>query len=408
LKLQQTEKLTPNKREIMKKLPWIKALSALGLMLLSQWSLADATPFKIGFITPMTGPFASTGAQMLAGAKLYMAQHGNKVEGREVELILKDDTGTPDVTKRLAQELAVNDKVDVFAGFGLTPLALATAPIATQAKIPMVDMLAATSSIINSTPYMVRVSMTLPQASVIIADWAPKNGIKKVVTLVTDYGPGIDAEESFKDRFIFNGGQVMESLRVPFKVNDFAPYLQRVRELSPEAVFIFVPSGVGTAVMKQFVERGLDKTGIRVIGTGDVVDDDILNGMGDATLGIVSAYPYSTVHPSEVNKKFVQDFKKYNPKLRPNAVAVFGYDGMRVIYEALKATKGKGGGDALLAAMKGQIFESPRGQIYVDATTRDIVQSIYIRRVERNTKGDGELYNVEFQEIKDVKDPRKK
>ena len=391
----------------MKKLPWIKALSALGLTLLSQLSIADATPFKIGFITPMTGPFASTGAQMLAGAKLYMAQHGNKVEGREVELILKDDTGTPDVTKRLAQELAVNDKVDVFAGFGLTPLALATAPIATQAKIPMVDMLAATSSIINSTPYMVRVSMTLPQASVIIADWAPKNVIKKVVTMVSDYGPGIDAEESFKDRFLFNGGQVLESLRVPFKVNDFAPYLQRVRELSPEAVFIFVPSGVGTAVMKQFVERGLDKTGIRVIGTGDVVDDDILNGMGDATLGIVSAYPYSTVHPSEINKKFVQDFKKYNPKLRPNAVAVFGYDGMRVIYEALKATKGKGGGDALLAAMKGQIFESPRGQIYVDATTRDIVQSIYIRRVERS-KTDGELYNVEFQEVKDVKDPRKK
>jgi len=391
----------------MKKLPWIKALSALGLTLLSQLSIADATPFKIGFITPMTGPFASTGAQMLAGAKLYMAQHGNKVEGREVELILKDDTGTPDVTKRLAQELAVNDKVDVFAGFGLTPLALATAPIATQAKIPMVDMLAATSSIINSTPYMVRVSMTLPQASVIIADWAPKNGIKKVVTMVSDYGPGIDAEESFKDRFLFNGGQVLESLRVPFKVNDFAPYLQRVRELSPEAVFIFVPSGVGTAVMKQFVERGLDKTGIRVIGTGDVVDDDILNGMGDATLGIVSAYPYSTVHPSEINKKFVQDFKKYNPKLRPNAVAVFGYDGMRVIYEALKATKGKGGGEALLAAMKGQIFESPRGQIYVDATTRDIVQSIYIRRVERS-KSDGELYNVEFQEVKDVKDPRKK
>jgi branched-chain amino acid transport system substrate-binding protein len=391
----------------MKKLPWIKALSALGLTVLAQLSFADATPFKIGFITPMTGPFASTGAQMLAGAKLYMAQHGNKVDGREVELILKDDTGTPDVTKRLAQELAVNDKVDVFAGFGLTPLALATAPIATQAKIPMVDMLAATSSIINSTPYMVRVSMTLPQASVIIADWAPKNGIKKVVTMVSDYGPGIDAEESFKDRFLFNGGQVLESLRVPFKVNDFAPYLQRVRELSPEAVFIFVPSGVGTAVMKQFVERGLDKTGIRVIGTGDVVDDDILNGMGDATLGIVSAYPYSTVHSSEINKKFVQDFKKYNPKLRPNAVAVFGYDGMRVIYEALKATKGKGGGDALLAAMKGQIFESPRGQIYVDATTRDIVQSIYIRRVERS-KADGELYNVEFQEIKDVKDPRKK
>ena len=391
----------------MKKMQFLKLISILSLALISNWVQAENKPFKIGFLAPMTGPFASTGAQMLAGAKLYMDQHGTKIEGRDIQLILKDDTGTPDVTKRLAQELAVNDKVDVFAGFGLTPLALATAPVSTQAKIPMVNMLAATSSIINSSPYMVRVSMTLPQASVIIADWAPKNGIKKVVTLVSDYGPGIDAEESFKDRFLLNGGKVLDSLRVPLRNNDFSPFLQKVRELAPEAVFIFVPSGVGTTVMKQFIERGMDKTGIKIIGTGDVVDDDILNGMGDVTLGIVSAYPYSTLHASDVNKKFVQDFKKANPRLRPNAVAFFGYDGMRVIYEAIKKTKGVGNGDQLLAAMKGQIFESPRGQIYIDANTRDIVQSIYIRKVERNTKGDGELYNVEFQEIKDVKDPRK-
>ncbi len=391
----------------MKKMQLIKSLCVLSLLGVMQWAQADGKPFKIGFIAPMTGPFASTGAQMLAGVKLYMAQHGNKIEGRELQLIVKDDGASPETTKRLAQELAVNDKVDVFAGFGLTPLALATAPVATQAKIPMVDMLAATSSIINSTPYMVRVSMTLPQVSVIMGDWAPKNNIKKVVTLVSDYGPGIDAEESFKDRFLLNGGQVLESLRVPLKNNDFAPFLQKVRELSPDAVFVFVPVGVGTAVMKQFTERGLDKAGIKMIGTGDVVDDDILNGMGDATLGIVSAYPYSTAHPSEMNKKFVQEFKKANPKMRPNAVAVFGYDGMHVIYNAIKKTKGVGNGDQLLAAMKGDIFESPRGQIFIDATTRDIVQSIYIRKAEKNTKGDGEIYNVEFAEIKDVKDPRK-
>ena len=391
----------------MKKMQLIKSLCVLSLLGVMQWAQADGKPFKIGFIAPMTGPFASTGAQMLAGVKLYMAQHGNKIEGRELQLIVKDDGASPETTKRLAQELAVNDKVDVFAGFGLTPLALATAPVATQAKIPMVDMLAATSSIINSTPYMVRVSMTLPQVSVIMGDWAPKNNIKKVVTLVSDYGPGIDAEESFKVRFLLNGGQVLESLRVPLKNNDFAPFLQKVRELSPDAVFVFVPVGVGTAVMKQFTERGLDKAGIKMIGTGDVVDDDILNGMGDATLGIVSAYPYSTAHPSEMNKKFVQEFKKANPKMRPNAVAVFGYDGMHVIYNAIKKTKGVGNGDQLLAAMKGDIFESPRGQIFIDATTRDIVQSIYIRKAEKNTKGDGEIYNVEFAEIKDVKDPRK-
>ena len=391
----------------MKKMQLIKSLCVLSLLGVMQWAQADGKPFKIGFIAPMTGPFASTGAQMLAGVKLYMAQHGNKIEGRELQLIVKDDGASPETTKRLAQELAVNDKVDVFAGFGLTPLALATAPVATQAKIPMVDMLAATSSIINSTPYMVRVSMTLPQVSVIMGDWAPKNNIKKVVTLVSDYGPGIDAEESFKDRFLLNGGKVLEALRVPLKNKDFAPFLQKVRELAPDAVFVFVPVGVGTAVMKQFTERGLDKAGIKMIGTGDVVDDDILNGMGDATLGIVSAYPYSTAHPSEMNKKFVQEFKKANPKMRPNAVAVFGYDGMHVIYNAIKKTKGVGNGDQLLAAMKGDIFESPRGQIFIDATTRDIVQSIYIRKAEKNTKGDGEIYNVEFAEIKDVKDPRK-
>ena len=301
----------------------------------------------------------------------------------------------------------MNDKVEVLAGFSLTPLALAAAPIATQAKVPMVNMLAATSSIINATPYMVRVSMTLPQTSVTISDWASNNNIKRAVTLVSDFGPGIDAETSFTDRFILNGGKVLDSLRVPLKSNDFSPYLQKVKDLAPDAVFIFVPVGLGANLMKQFNERGLDKSGIKLIGPGDVVDDGDLNAMGESTIGIITSYPYSTSHASAMNQKFVKAFKKANPQMRPNAIAVFGYDGMRVIYEAIKKTNGAGNGDQLLEAMKGQIFESPRGQIYIDAITRDIVQSIYIRRVEKNVKGDGELYNVEFQDIKDVKDPRR-
>ncbi len=383
----------------------IKAMVAAPLTLGMARAGAQAGPFKIGLLTPLTGPFASTGRQMEAGVRLYMAQHGATVAGRKIELIVKDDTGLPDMTKRLAQEMVVNDKVDVLAGFGLTPLALATGPVATQAKTPMVNMLAATSSVIDASPYMVRVSMTLPQVTLGIADWAPNNGIKKVVTLVSDYGPGLDSERTFRDRFTFNGGQVLDSLRVPLRSPDFAPFLQKVRDLSPDALFVFVPSGIGTQVMKQFNERGLAKAGIRLIGTGDVVDDDILESMGESTLGIVTSYPYSTAHPSALNKKFVADFKKANPNLRPNAVAVFGYDGTRVIYEALKQTGGKGGGDALLAAMKGQIFESPRGQIYIDANTRDIVQSVYIRKVERVAGAGNELYNVEFQEHKDVRDP---
>ncbi len=375
----------------------VAALSSLG-------SIAQSNTFKIGLILPMTGQQASTGRQIEAAARLYMAQNGDTIAGKKVELILKDDTSVPDVTKRLAQELIVNDKVNVIAGFGITPSAFATAPLATQSKTPMVVMAAATSSITEASPYIVRTSFTLPQAAVALGDWTVKNGIKKVVTLVSDYGPGIDAEKYFRERLILNGGQVTEALRVPLRNPDFAPFLQKVRDLKPDALFVFVPSGAGAAVMKQFLERGMDKAGIKLIGTGDVTDDDQLNDMGDGALGVVTSHHYSAAHPSPVNKKFVEAFSKANKGMRPNFMAVGGYDGMRVIYEALKKTKGAGGGDALLAAMKGQIFESPRGPMYIDAQTRDVVQNIYLRKVERK---DGELHNVEFDVIKDVKDPGK-
>ena len=371
--------------------------------LLASTGLMAQEKFKIGLILPMTGPFASTGKQIEAAAKLYIAQNGDMVAGKKVELIVKDDTSAPDVTKRIAQEMVINDKVSVLAGFGLTPLALATAPIATQSKTPLVVMAAATSSITEASPFIIRTSFTLPQAAVGLADWAPKNNIKKVVTLVSDYGPGIDAEKYFKDRFTFNGGLVIDTLRVPMRNPDFAPFLQKVRDAKPDAVYVFVPSGAGAALMKQFAERGMDKAGIRLIGTGDVTDDDILNGMGDVAMGVTTSHHYSASHNSAVNKKFVEAFSKANAGLRPNFMAVGGYDGMRVIYEAAKATKGAGG-QALLDAMKGQVFESPRGPMFIDAQTRDVVHNIYIRKVERVN---GQLYNQEFETIKDVKDPGK-
>lgn len=388
----------------MQKRHFLHAIALAALTATSAGAMAQDNTFKIGLVLPMTGQQASTGRQIEAAARLYMAQHGDTVAGKKIELIVKDDTSLPDATRRLAQELVVNDKVNVLAGFGITPSALATAPIATQSKTPMVVMAAATSSITQASPYIVRTSFTLPQVSVALADWAPKNGIKKVVTLVSDYGPGIDAEKYFKERLAFNGGQVIESLRVPLRGPDFAPFLQKVRDAKPDALFVFVPSGAGAAVMKQFAERGLDKAGIKLIGTGDVTDDDQLNDMGDGALGVVTSHHYSAAHPSALNKKFVDEFSKANKGLRPNFMAVGGYDGMRVIYEALRTTKGQGGGDALLAAMKGQIFESPRGKIFIDAQTRDIVQDVYLRKVERK---DGQLYNVEFDVIKDVKDPGK-
>jgi branched-chain amino acid transport system substrate-binding protein len=359
---------------------------------------------KIGLILPMTGPQASTGRQIEAAAKLYMQQHGTSVAGRKVDLIVKDDGAVPDNTKRIAQELIVNDKVSFIAGFGITPAALAAAPLATQAKVPEIVMAAGTSIITERSPYIARTSFTLAQSSVVMADWAAKNGIKKVATLVSDYAPGHDAQNSFKGQFVKAGGQVVAELRVPLANPDFAPFLQRARDASPDAIFVFVPSGQGGVFVKQFVERGLDKAGIKLIGAGDTMDDDLLNGMGDAVLGVVTAHMYSAAHPSATNKQFVAAFKKANGGMRPNFMAVGGYDGMHLIYEALKKTNGSTDGDALVAAMKGMKWESPRGPISIDPETRDIVQNIYIRRVE---KVGGELYNVEFATFEAVKDPVK-
>jgi branched-chain amino acid transport system substrate-binding protein len=359
---------------------------------------------KIGLILPMTGQQASTGKQISAAVNLYMQQHENTVAGKKVEVILKDDATVPDNTKRLAQELIVNDKVNFIAGFGITPSALAAAPLATEAKIPEVVMAAGTSIITERSPYIVRTSFTLAQSSVIIADWAAKNGIKKVVTLVSDYAPGADAEKSFSERFIAAGGQIIGELRTPLASPDFAPVLQRAADAKPDAIFVFVPSGQGGTFVKQFSERGLDKAGIKLIGPGDVTDDDLLNGMGDAVLGAVTAHFYSALHPSETNKAFVAAFKKANNGLRPNFMAVGGYDGMHLIFQALKKTGGKTDGDSLIAAMKGMSWESPRGPVSIDPDTRDIIQDIYVRKVERMG---GELYNVEFATFGAVKDPVK-
>jgi branched-chain amino acid transport system substrate-binding protein len=359
---------------------------------------------KIGLLVPVTGPFSYMGRQINAGVSLYMAQHGNMVAGKRVEIILKDDAGSPDTNRRLAQELIVNDKVAVLAGFGLTPQAFATAPIATQSKTPMVVMQAATSSVTEKSPYIVRTSMTLPQVTLGVAEWAYKNKITRAVTLVSDYAPGVDAETTFKDRFIADGGKILEQIRVPVVNPDFAPFLQRVLDAKPQAVFVFLPAGSSaSAFMKQFAERGLDKAGIQLLGTGDVVDDDVLADMGDVALGTISSHHYSAAHPSAMNKKFVEAIGKANNGMRPNFMAVGGYDGMHVIMEGLKATKGVGG-EALVNAMKGQVFESPRGQVLIDAQTRDIVQDIYVRRVQRV---DGKLYNVEFDVQKAVRDPGK-
>jgi branched-chain amino acid transport system substrate-binding protein len=359
---------------------------------------------KIGALLPMTGPQQSTGVQVAAGMRLYMAQHGDTVAGKKIELILKDDGAVADASKRLAQELIVNGKVDFIAGFGVTPTAFAVSPLATAAKIPQVVMAAGTSSITERSPYVVRTSFTLAQSSVIMADWALKNGIKKVVSLVSDFAPGIDSEAFFKAAFLKGGGDISQFIRVPLANPDFAPFLQRARDAKPDAVFVFVPAGQGASFVRQFIERGLDKAGISIIGPGDVTDDDILNNMGDQVIGTVTAHIYSAYHPSALNKDYVAAIRKANNNMRPDFMSVGGYDGMHLIYEALKKTGGATGGDALITAMKGMAWESPRGPVSIDPETRDIIQNVYMRKVEKVL---GELYNVEFETFAAVKDPGK-
>jgi branched-chain amino acid transport system substrate-binding protein len=371
---------------------------------LATMSSAQAQDVKIGFILPMTGQQQSTGKQEAAAAKLWMAQHGDTVAGKKVELIIRDDGAVPDNTKRIAQDLLVNDKVTFLAGFGITPAAMAVAPLATEAKTPEVVTAAGTSIITEKSPYIARTSFTLAQSTVPMADWAAANGIKKVVTMVSDYAPGADAAKSFTAEFTAKGGQVIEAITFPLANPDFAPFLQKAADDKPDAIFVFVPSGQGGSFVKQFVDKGLDKAGIKIIGPGDVTDDDLVNGMGDSILGTVTAHLYSADHPSAANRAFVEAFKKANGGMRPNFMAVGAYDGMHLMYAALEKTGGKTDGDSLVAAMKGMAWESPRGPVSIDPNTRDIIQNIYIRKVQ---KKNGELYNVEFATFPNVKDPIK-
>ncbi len=383
------------------------SLAAAALALASSFSAQAADPIKVGLILPMSGPFAAYGKQIEHGVKLYLATHGDSVAGRKIELIVKDDSpGTAgDVSKRLATELVIKDKVDILAGFGLTPSALAVASVATEGKKPMVVMNAATSSVTTKSNYIVRTSMTLPQTTAPIASWAAKNKIKKVFTLVADYGPGHDAEGQFKKTFTAAGGEIVGEVRAPVKNPDFAPFLQKIKDTKPDAVFIFLPPGAETiAFMKGFTERGLAKAGIQLISTGDLTDEDILDAIGDAALGVVSSDHYAESHKSPENKAYTEAYAKAYPNDRPNYMSVGGYDGMHLIMEVLKKTNGNTDADKFMEAAKGMKWISPRGPVSIDPATRDIVQTIYIRKVERVG---GKLQNIEFDQLADQKDPGK-
>jgi branched-chain amino acid transport system substrate-binding protein len=316
---------------------------------------------------------------------------------------VRDDAGVADKARRIVHEFIVNDKVNIIGG-GITPTVLSYGQLVTQAKMPTVVMISGASVTTNGSPYFVRTSFILSQSSWIMGEWAFKTGgSKRAVTLVNEWAPGIESETAFKQRFTEFGGQIIESIRIPLTNPDFAPFLQRIRDINPDTAFIYFPGTQAAVFARQFAERDLAKSGIKIIGPGDLTDDDELNNMGDQMLGIVTAHDYSASHDSHLNKKYVEEFKKLH-NFRPNFVSLGGYDGMHLIYEALKRTQGKTDGDTLIAAMKGMRWESPRGIMSIDPETRDIIQPIYIRKVEKIS---GELWNTEFETFPDVKDPFK-
>jgi branched-chain amino acid transport system substrate-binding protein len=377
---------------------------ALASLLITQDARAQQT-IKIGVILPFSGQFADTGIQLDNGIKLYMQQHGDAVAAKKIEVIRKDVGGiAPEVAKRLAQELVVRDNVDILAGFALTPNALAAAEVSTQAKKFMVVMNAATSIITTKSPYLARTAVTIPQIDEVFGDWAAKQAIKTVYTMVSDYGPGIDAETSFIRGFTAAGGKVAGSVRVPVANPDFSAFVQRAKDTNPDAIFIFVPGGAQPAALgKALASRGITPKTTKILGNGEIAMEDALKNMGDDAIGIITAFHYDPSHDSALNREFVTAYVKAFGR-NPDIFSIGGYDGMRLIYQALAKTGGKTGGQALIDAAKGMAWESPRGPIAIDKDTRDIVQTVYIRRVE---KVDDRLVNVEFDKIPDVKDPVK-
>jgi branched-chain amino acid transport system substrate-binding protein len=385
----------------------LAAMAGIGLAALAPGAGAQDQPLRIGMIATYSGPYADYGRQFDAGVALYLKEHGGKIGGRRVEVIKKDTGGpAPDVAKRIAQELVVRDKVQILTGLDFSPNALAVGSVATQAKVPTIVMNAAASQITASSPYVARVAFTVQQVSEPMARWMIKNGIKNAYTVVADYAPGIDAETSFKKAFTAGGGKISGEVRTPMSNPDFSAYVQRIKDARPQAVFFFFPSGVmPPAFLKVWKERGMEQAGIKLFATGEATDDSFLEATGDVALGLVTSHHYSYAHPSAKNQKFIKAFAaEYGTSMRPNYFAVTAYDTMEAIDLALAKTKGDTSGDKLMEALKGLSFESPRGPIEIDPVTRDIVQTVYIRRTERVK---GELVNVEFDKFDRVKDPAK-
>jgi branched-chain amino acid transport system substrate-binding protein len=383
--------------------------AGIGAILVSQAFDAPAlaqsqTPFRIGLIMTYTGQFSDPAKQMDNGIRLYMKQHGDTVAGRKIEVLRRDTAGAPEAAKRLAQELIVRENVDVLAGFVITPEAMTVADLSAEAKKFMVVMNAATSIITTKSPYMTRSSMTLPQNCEVLGSWAFKNGIKKVFLLISDYAPGHDAEAAFRRAFTEAGGEIAGSVRIPLANPDFSAFVQRAKDSNPDGMFVFVPSGSQpVALSKSLIERGVDPNKIKILGQGELSDEAALKALGESATGFITAFHYDYAHNSPANQQFV---KEYNAEFKrnPDYFSVGGYDGMHLIYEALKKSGGKSDGESLVGAVRGMEWESPRGRVSIDSETRDIINTVYVRKVE---KVGSDVQNVEIAKFENIKDPVK-
>lgn len=366
----------------------------------------DKEPLKIGLIVTYSGPYADYGKQMDNGIALWLKQNGNLVAGRPVEIVRRDTAGAaPDLATRFARELITRDKVQFIIGLDFSPNAMAIAPVLTQAKIPCIILNASASDIPKKSDYIARISFTVGQVSAPMGTWAGKQGIKTAMTVVADYASGADAESAFKTTFEGNGGKVIDSLRVPMNNPDFSAYVQRIKDTKPEAVFFFFPSGdLPNNFLKAAKERGLAEAGIKLLATGEAMDDSYMQASGEAGEGLITTHHYSTAHDSPLNHKFIDGYKADYGDYPANYMAMTAYDGMAVLDKALTATAGKTDGPTVMAALKGMTLESPRGPIEIGEKTRDIIQTVYVRRTERQP--DGKLACIEFDKFEKVQDPR--
>lgn len=371
------------------------------LAMATQPAIAAEPTLKIGLVLPLSGSLTEAGKQIDNAMRLYLEQNGDTIEGTRIEVLIRDDEGNPDHTREAVKSLVEEDKVDVLAGFGTSPAAAVAAPFATNAKIPMVVMGAQTSVITTRSPFIVRSGATLAQSASTLGKWAAKNGIRNVAALISDYAPGNDALKEFSKAFVGDERTVNDEYRIPLFEADLGPPLMQIKGAKPDALFVFVAPWQARQVLDAIAAQGLAQEGIKLIATGDLTDDSMLKEIGPSALGIVTAHFYSAAHPSRANRQFVEAYRTAYGEM-PGAMAVSGYDGTRLICAALRATGGHTDGEALLKAMKGATWESPRGPFTIDPHNREVVQNIYMRKVEAVN---GENVNAEFATFEDVKDP---